>query len=139
MKFFKKNGRPTEEELMMIQSIERIITLKRIPIEDVPECNSLDDLIEVKTLLENYPPFAGQVEDFPINEDKHIDEPSTVFPTMENNEPIEQDEIDNDQEINDWVQTEQTQIESIIEEKNAILQSQKSIKECDQNSLVATP
>jgi hypothetical protein len=56
MNFFKKNGRPTEEELSLIQLIEKIINQKQIPYSEIPECQSLDDLIEVKLLLDAYEP-----------------------------------------------------------------------------------
>lgn len=63
MTFYKKSvGRPTEDEQAMISSIERTIAEKGIPLNEIPECQSLEDLIEVKILLESYqrPSAVGQ-------------------------------------------------------------------------------
>jgi hypothetical protein len=83
MNFFKKVGRPSEEEQMMIQAIERIIAAKGIPEDEIPECQSLEDLVEVKTLLESYDP-PGMV---PGDEPEAAPEPFAVF-EEETEEPI---------------------------------------------------
>jgi hypothetical protein len=66
MNFYKKSsvGRYSEEEQMMLNAIERLIEQKNIPLDKIPECETLDDLIEVKQLLDNY------TEDLPFVEDQ---------------------------------------------------------------------
>lgn len=66
MNFYKRSsvGRYSEEEQMMLKAIERLIEQKNIPLDKIPECETLDDLIEVKQLLDNY------TEDVPFVEDQ---------------------------------------------------------------------
>lgn len=72
MDFYKRaaTGRYSHDEQMLLQSIQKLIEEKQIPIEDIPECHSIDDLIEVKQLLENYGEAmpSGVVEDLTILE-----------------------------------------------------------------------
>lgn len=65
MNFYKRSsvGRYSEEEQMMLNAIARLIEQKNIPMDKIPECETLDDLIEVKLLLENYTEDVSQVED----------------------------------------------------------------------------
>ncbi len=55
MNFYqKKVGRPTDEELGLIDAIERIITQKGIGAEEIPSCETLEDLIVLRQFVENY-------------------------------------------------------------------------------------
>lgn len=54
MKYFKKIGIRTEEEQAMLQAIEAVILSKGIPRTEIPDCLNLDDLIEVKHLVDAY-------------------------------------------------------------------------------------
>lgn len=115
MNFFRKVGRPTDDELRMIQSIERIITDKGIPLEEIPECLSLDDLIEVKTLLESYTPPINEVENEPILE-------------------VEEEQFNNndEQEI-DEVESEVQDSENVEEEQDNLNQFETSFEEVKNN------
>ena len=54
MTYFKKVGRLTQEEQAVINVIENTIAEKQIPLSEIPECKNLDDLLEVKLLLDAY-------------------------------------------------------------------------------------
>jgi hypothetical protein len=56
MSFYKRTGvgRYTIEEQAMVEAIERLIAEKGIDPATIPECNTIDDLIGVKQLLESY-------------------------------------------------------------------------------------
>lgn len=93
MNFYNKSvGRPTLEEQGMIQAIEQIISKKQIPLEIIPQCESLDDLISLHQFVENYE-VTEQVkssDDIPIPTEKERQEP----------EVIEKIEKDDNQEVN---------------------------------------
>src|SRR3990167_6858868 len=56
MNFFKKNiGRPSQDELLLVKAIEQLAIQKGISYEDIPECHTLDELIEATQLLESFP------------------------------------------------------------------------------------
>lgn len=55
MKLYNKHGKLNKEEEMILQSIERIIQEKGINPNQVPESETLDDLISVLKMLENEP------------------------------------------------------------------------------------
>lgn len=52
MRFFKKVGRPTDEEQMIMDAIGSIIKEKGLSENDVPECHNLEDLLTAVELLE---------------------------------------------------------------------------------------
>ncbi|CAG5086820.1 hypothetical protein [Parvicella tangerina] len=52
MEFFKKIGRPTDEEQMIIDAIGNIIKQRGLSASDIPECYNLDDLMTAVELLE---------------------------------------------------------------------------------------
>lgn len=56
MDFYKRagSGRYSTEEQMMLDAIRQIIEQKQIPVEAIPDCHSLDELIELKQYLETY-------------------------------------------------------------------------------------
>lgn len=54
MNYFKKIGTRSEEEQAMLQAIEAVIESKQIPRNEIPDCLNLDDLIEVKHLVDAY-------------------------------------------------------------------------------------
>jgi len=56
MKFFKKVGRPTDEEQMMIDAITNVIQDKGLSLDSVPDCNNLDDLLAAIDLIEGIEP-----------------------------------------------------------------------------------
>lgn len=55
MNFYqKKVGRPTIEESALIDAIEQIVTRKGIPQEEIPNCETLEDLIVLRQFVESY-------------------------------------------------------------------------------------
>lgn len=54
MNYFKKPGVRTEEEQSMLQAIEQVIDSKGINRNEIPDCNTLDDLVELKHLVDAY-------------------------------------------------------------------------------------
>ncbi len=54
MNFFKKAGRPSEDEQMLIDSIEKMAGEKGVDLDQIPDCHTLEDLIEAKSLLDSY-------------------------------------------------------------------------------------
>jgi|GEM_PF-2440545 len=107
MSFYKnrKVGRPTDEEQMMIYSIEKIIDQKGIPMDEIPECHTLEDLIEVKTLLESYTPQEQnqKIEDFPISElnSQEEDKQEQQYSEDETEQDIVSDWIDKTDQISE--------------------------------------
>lgn len=56
MNFFKKVGRPTEEEQMMVSAIEKAVAQKGLSWDEIPDCHTLDDLIGVRQLIDTLEP-----------------------------------------------------------------------------------
>lgn len=58
MDFYKRtgSGRYSEDEQLIIDAVQRIIDQKQIPENDIPQAHSLDELIELKSYLEEYEP-----------------------------------------------------------------------------------
>lgn len=56
MNYYKRAGvgRYSEDEQLLLNAIEQLIEQKHIPVEQLPECHSLDELIELKNYLESY-------------------------------------------------------------------------------------
>lgn len=54
MNFFKKVGRPSEDEQMLIDSIVKMAEEKGVTDEQLPDCHNIEDLLEAKSLLESY-------------------------------------------------------------------------------------
>ncbi len=85
MDFFYKRasvGRYSTDEQMMLDAIKSIIEQKQIPIEQIPDCHSLDELIELKQFLEIYehePEFLEDHQEQPTPEPESIDEPEPEF------------------------------------------------------------
>ena len=91
MDYFKKVGRPTDEEQAIINMIESLIREKGVPRSEIPQCQTLDDLLEVQNLLEAY---VSDIE--PKNEDS-ASEPSENS-ELENESDSEEVETGNDTE-----------------------------------------
>jgi len=117
MTYFKKAGRLTDEEKAIINSIEKTISEKNIPLGDIPECKTLDDLVEVQLLLDSYKKPEKFVEEIKNDSDDEpiktemIDEPDDSV-----NEPIQKEEIIEDVEIlnESMEQTESESSEDIL-------------------------
>lgn len=119
MNYYKKHGAKTNEEMGMLQSIEAVIEEKGIPRHEIPECNTFDDLIEVKHLVDAY---EGQDQGKMANENYDVEEVSIVEPTLNENEQIEQKVGGEDDQ----------EFESLEED---VLESQdEPIEDFDQNS-----
>ena len=55
MNFYQKNvGRPTTDELALIDAITRVVEEKQIPMEIIPWCESLEDLVTLKQFVDAY-------------------------------------------------------------------------------------
>lgn len=94
MTFYKKSvGRPTHEELMIIEKIEKIILEKGIPLDAVPECTNLNELIEAKIYLDNYSIESAINEDEPIHEiEQELIEEIQDNDTLDESDTFENDE-----------------------------------------------
>jgi len=114
MDYYKKVGRPTDEEQAVINVIETLIKDKRIPRSEIPHCQTLDDLLEVQNLLEAYVSDVEteeEVEPFESNE-----EPPTEIESSEEETPefTDKKEIEGSNDIDEdttEVQTETNEIE----------------------------
>lgn len=113
MTYFKKMGRLSDEEQAVVDVIEQIRIEKDIALSEVPICNSLDDLLEAKLLLETYDPESIEsqnegeaIEQMPIEEAQEIqeDQPASF-------EELEQAEIEPVSELQNEVQEETQLIE----------------------------
>lgn len=118
MNFFKKVGRPTEDEQMMIQSIQRIIEQKGIAVEQIPDCHSFEDLIELRTLLDTFPVSNQGIE--AIIEAEHI----KTEDTKEIEYIKDSDNVPEPEQINFDSESDTEVIEA--EEKNEIKQESNS-------------
>ena len=76
MNYYKKIGSRNEEEQALLQAIEQTIEEKGIPRKEIPECNSIDDLIEVKHLIDAYVPDVVEIQE-PLEEEL-VDDNSAV-------------------------------------------------------------
>ncbi|MNU97241.1 hypothetical protein D3C71_873040 [compost metagenome] len=97
MDFYKRAGvgRYSAEEQMMLDAIKGIIEQKQIPPERIPDCHSLDELIELKQFLETYegePEFSEEMEEQPNTETELTEEPEFVL----EDEPTAEIEPDSD-------------------------------------------
>lgn len=99
MKFFKKVGRPTDEEQMIIDAIVNLVNEKGLSIDEVPDCNNLDDLLSAVELIEN----INSENNTEVEQEQHKtdDESDTYFQEIPENELIEVlgEKEDNQQEI----------------------------------------
>lgn len=80
MDFYKRAGvgRYSAEEQMMLQAIQDLIEQKQIPLEQIPDCHSLDELIELKQFLETFedePFFEDEPDEQAISDQEEINEP----------------------------------------------------------------
>lgn len=103
MTYFKKVGRLTDEEQAVINAIEQRINDKGIPLSEIPECDTLDDLLEVQILVEAY---EKKEEDIisDLETEVSLGQETTEQHTTEdlelsNTEDIEQFESENLQEM----------------------------------------
>lgn len=91
MNFYKRAGvgRYSAEEQMMLDAINRLIEQKRLPAESIPDCHSLDELIELKQYLESLDetiftedqaePTTAEIQHEPEPEPQFDDEPEAEF------------------------------------------------------------
>ena len=101
MNFYqKKVGRPTVEELGLIDAIERIITRKGIPHGEIPNCETLDDLIVLRQFVENYQVNEPAKSEHPT-EQETTEEIQAEEPIFEEDkaEPVTEDVFTHDEEI----------------------------------------
>lgn len=54
MNYYKKTGVRNQEEQALLQAIEKVIEEKGINRNEIPDCQNVDDLIEVKHLIDAY-------------------------------------------------------------------------------------
>lgn len=84
-------GRLSEEEQSVVDAIEQIRIHKDIPLSEIPICESLDDLLEAKLLIEAFEPDSKQeVNNSEEKLNAEIDLP---------------DEVDNDEGVSETVET----------------------------------
>lgn len=77
MSYFKKTGRPTDDESRLIAVIDRMIEQLGISPSEIPDCETLDDLLEVKLMLEN---------DLAQQSKQQVDEPEPEEPEEQQEE-----------------------------------------------------
>jgi hypothetical protein len=110
MSYFKKIGRLSDEERAVVERLDALIEQKNIPMELIPECSDLDDLLEVLELANSYEETA-QLNDEPsmVEQDEFIEEVELV----EEVEPNEQDEssLEDEPELDETFQEPDSTIE----------------------------
>lgn len=116
MNYFKKVGTRSEEEQAMLHAIEAVIESKQIPRNEIPECSNLDDLIEVKHLVDAYEGNQHQADIEEAVEVQDRQEPETL-------EDVNNKEIDNGESIEAEAEPLTKEIE-VFEEKNLDLMAQ---------------
>lgn len=84
MDFYKRAsvGRYSADEQMMLDAIRELIEQKQIPADQIQDCHSLDELIELKQYLESYegkPEFLEDQNEQPISEPEAMEEPEPFF------------------------------------------------------------
>lgn len=94
MNFYqKKVGRPTIEESALIDAIEQLINRKGIPNEEVPTCETLEDLIVLRQFVENYSVHEPiETKEQEISEEVQADEPIET-------ESVTEDVFTHDEEV----------------------------------------
>lgn len=96
MEFFKKIGRPTDEEQMIIDAIGNIIEQRGLSASDVPECYNLDDLmtaVELLEAIEVQPSVTGNTNQ--AGEVEQVEEPEPINNEVENIEQeVKQEQMD---------------------------------------------
>lgn len=103
MNYFKKIGTRNEEERAMLQAIEAVVESKQVPRNEIPDCLTLDDLIEVKHLVDAYQgnPHYQELEG-----------------TQETKALQEQEQSKDGNETIDEVLSAETEAEQLIEEES---------------------
>jgi hypothetical protein len=118
MNYFKKVGTRSEEEQGMLQAIEIIIESKQIPRNEIPDALNLDDLIEIKHLVDAYEGDSRHSEIEDAKEVEDYEEPKTLeeenITEIEDGESMEAEaepfieEIEGIEENNEQKRTENT-------------------------------
>lgn len=95
MNFYqKKVGRPTIEESALIDAIEQIITRKGIPYEEIPTCETLEDLIVLRQFVENY--SVNEPSDPDSYRDRTETKEQEITEEVQADEPIETESVTED-------------------------------------------
>lgn len=81
MKFFKKIGRPTDEEQMLIDAICNLAKEKGLSLDQLPECSNIDDLMQVVDLIEQNKIHEPTPEPENVNEEISTVEEETIAAT----------------------------------------------------------
>lgn len=96
MTYFKKIGRLSDEERAVVERLDALIEQKNIPMELIPECNDLEDLLEVLELANAYDETEHISEDqITDSKDQFIEEVELV----EEDDTFEQDESSLEDEL----------------------------------------
>lgn len=107
MDYFKKVGRPTDEEQAIINVIEQLIKDKQISRSEIPHCQTLDDLLEVQNLLEAYVSKEDSItQETEIKEDISS---SKINENLDTNEVIESDENELSEQTEEDNQTDEVE------------------------------
>jgi hypothetical protein len=120
MDYFKKVGRPTDEEQAMINVIEQLIKDKQISHSEIPHCQTLDDLLEVQNLLEAYVSKEGALAE--TIETKEDVSTSPINKVTEN-QIIDKDEI---------IESNESQLSEQADEDNQTVQIQDGLNQKDE-------
>jgi hypothetical protein len=124
MNYFKKVGTRSEEEQAMLQAIEVVIESKQIPRNEIPDALNLDDLIEVKHLVDAY---EGNSHHTDIEEAVEIQDRQELE-TLEN---VNSSEIEDGESIEAEPEPNIEEIED-IEDNNEQLSTENEFDSIDQ-------
>lgn len=114
MEYFKKHGRASDEEQAVINAIEKLIEEKGIPREEIPQCSSLDDLLQVQNLMEAYVP-KQQTQAQPLEPVEEIEEQAEVPNMEETRFEEEQQEAPSEQELEESQESIEAEEQEIAE------------------------
>lgn len=114
MTYFKKIGRLTDEQQAVVNVIEKHIQQKNIPLDEIPECNSLDDLLEVQQLVMDYESTKEPEAEKETKEVEHTEEKS-IEPTEQTTTELDDVSTELPKNAEDISELKAENIEQIIE------------------------
>lgn len=120
MKFYKKVGRLSDEEQAVINAIQKVIDEKNIPLNEIPECNSLDDLLEVQLLVEAYEKKQADTSEIKSENTEEVILEDQGIEVEQVEEPIE--ETETEEVVNE------SENQSIIEESDNVIENADSLE-----------
>lgn len=95
MDFYKKagTGRYSQDEQLLIDAIKNLVSEKKFPIQLLPECSTIEDLIELKNMLSEYEAEISEIEEVDFEEPQLDIEPEPEEIPQEPTTVIENEEV----------------------------------------------